>query len=65
MKVNHFMVIDDFLENPHGHIEDIFNNEFIDYQSESGIFRNIQVRDDEVKDTMWFIILLGCLHMVR
>ena len=50
MRVNHFMVIDDFLENPHDHVEDIFKNGFIDYQSESGIFRNIQVRDDEVKE---------------
>ena len=50
MRVNHFMVIDDFLEDPHDHVEDIFKNGFIDYQSESGIFRNIQVRDDEVKE---------------
>ena len=44
------MVINDFLEDPHGHVEDIFKNGFIDYQSESGIFRNIQVRDDEVQE---------------
>jgi hypothetical protein len=50
MKINNFMVIDDFLEDPHGHVEDIFKNEFIDYQSESGIFRNIQVRDDDVQE---------------
>ena len=52
MRVNHFMVIDDFLEDPHGHVGDIFKNEFIDYQSESGIFRNIQVRDDEVQEAI-------------
>jgi hypothetical protein len=50
MKINNFMVIDDFLEDPHGHVEDIFKNGFIDYQSESGIFRNIQVRDDDVQE---------------
>jgi hypothetical protein len=50
MKINNFMVIDDFLEDPHGHVEDIFKNGFIDYQSDSGIFKNIQLRDDEVQE---------------
>jgi len=49
MKINNFMVIDDFLENPNDHLEDIFKNEFTDYHTESGIFRNIQVRDDDVQ----------------
>ena len=49
MKINNFMVIEDFLEDPHGHVEDIFKNGFTDYQSDSGIFKNIQLRDDEAQ----------------
>jgi hypothetical protein len=52
MKINNFMVIDNFLEDPHGHVEDIFKNGFTDYQSESGIFKNIQLRDDEVQESI-------------
>lgn len=50
MNINNFMVIDDFLENPHAHVEDIFKNGFTDYNTESGVFKNIQIRNDEVQE---------------
>jgi hypothetical protein len=38
MKLRQFNVIDDFLDNPEEHIEDIFSKEFYDVDTEVGVF---------------------------
>ena len=37
-----FSVIDNFLDSPEEHLENILNGQFIDYESNVGIFKNIQ-----------------------
>jgi hypothetical protein len=57
MKLRQFNVIDDFLDNPDEHLEDIFSKEFYDVDTEVGVFKGIQPRlDDEVqKKLLWFL----------
>jgi hypothetical protein len=48
-----FTIIDDFLDNPNDHLEEILNGEFIDYDSNVGVFKNIQSRHfDLVSDKL-------------
>ena len=57
MKVNQFFLIDNFLDNPDDHINDIFSGEFYDVTSDVGIFQGIQPRDkDQVQEKLcWFL----------
>lgn len=43
-----FAVIDNFLDNAEEHLSSIFNGDFIDYESSSGIFKNIQNRGNDI-----------------
>ena len=39
-----FRIIDNFLDNPKEHLQSIMNGEFIDFDSNVGVFKNIQDR---------------------
>ena len=41
-------IIDDFLENSDNHLESIFNNNFVDFDSNVGVFKNIQNRQSDI-----------------
>ena len=48
MTIQNFTVIDDFLDDPYSHLDDIFNNDFSDIETEVGVFKNIQNRADDI-----------------
>lgn len=57
MTLRHFYLIDDFLDNPKDHIDDIYSGLFHEVDSPDGIFKGIQPRNnDEVKKKLcWFL----------
>lgn len=48
MTVRKFTIIDDFLDNPHEHVDDIFKNDFYNVESEVGTFKGIQPRENDI-----------------
>ena len=53
MTVNTIVIIDDFLEDPNSHLDSIMNSEFMDVDSDVGVFKNIQDRtSDEVSEKL-------------
>jgi hypothetical protein len=48
MNINQFFIIDNFLDDPELHLQDIFNHDFTDVPSDVGTFKNIQDRQSDI-----------------
>lgn len=48
MNINQFFIIDNFLDDPELHLQDIFDHDFIDVPSDVGTFKNIQDRQSDI-----------------
>lgn len=48
MNINQFFIIDNFLDDAELHLQDIFNHEFSDVQTDVGVFKNIQDRQSDM-----------------
>lgn len=48
MNINQFFIIDNFLDDAELHLQDIFNHEFSDVQTDVGVFKNIQDRQSDI-----------------
>jgi hypothetical protein len=48
MNINQFFIIDNFLDDPELHLQDIFDHDFTDVPSDVGVFKNIQDRKSDI-----------------
>jgi hypothetical protein len=57
MKINSFLLIDDFLDDVNSHLEDVMSNDFIDVTDGVNTFKNIQDRKSDVVSNSLLTIL--------
>ena len=57
MRLRQFDIIDDFLDEPNDHLEDVLSKDFFNVDSEAGVFQGIQPRSvDQVQEKLiWFL----------
>lgn len=48
MNINQLFIIDNFLDDPELHLQDIFDHDFTDVPSDVGTFKNIQDRQSDI-----------------
>lgn len=57
MKINSFLLIDDFLDDVNSHLEDVMSSDFIDVTDGVSTFKNIQDRKSDVVSNSLLTIL--------
>ena len=57
MKINSFLLIDDFLDDVNSHLEDVMSSDFIDVTDGVSTFKNIQDRNSDVVSNSLLTIL--------